>query len=185
MPPCVGAGRVSRYGAGSKAVVKGTSRKGGTMAEIRSISTNRARPRRSWPRAGQRSAPTPARQPLCQGAAAGDQRQCRNPGGPRRPPWVPRLASQDQTSRRGTGCERGWQLSGQNPGSAEPSSLPKPEREGGGENQPSTYRPCTAFALRASCTELRSSRHCPLLHESQNSKVWKELIKAFLQSKVS
>lgn len=40
MPPCVGVGWVSRYGAGSKAVVKGTSRKGKTMAEIRSISTN-------------------------------------------------------------------------------------------------------------------------------------------------
>lgn len=40
MPPCVGVRWVSRYGAGSKAVVKGTSRKGETMAEIRSISTN-------------------------------------------------------------------------------------------------------------------------------------------------
>lgn len=48
----------------------------------------------------------------------------------------------------GPGCEQGQQLSSQNPGLAEPSSFPKPEREGGA-NKSSMYRPFTAFALCA------------------------------------
>lgn len=41
LPPCVGVGWLSRCGAGARALVnRGTSRKGKTIAEIRSVSTN-------------------------------------------------------------------------------------------------------------------------------------------------
>lgn len=71
--------------------------------------------------------------------------------GGRRPPRVQALAGQARPGlhSEGPGCEQGQQLAGQNPGLAEPSSFPRAEREGGGENKTSTYRPCTAFALCA------------------------------------
>lgn len=120
MPPCVGVRWVSRYGAGSKAVVKGTSRKGETMAEIRSISTNMqpdfwvysCEEARVWPPPMRGGHFAKAEQQEIKGNAE-------SPGGPgprrgggrwggRRPPRAPAPARMGPHAR-GPGCQQGRQ----------------------------------------------------------------------------